>query len=173
MPALRATRQHGPWSSSRGRWTKGLVPNAITYSALIGACAEGDKAARALEPFQEIVDRGLVPRVITYSALSVPSQGATRQHGPWSSSRRCGPRLGAQRHHIQRLDLGRAEGDKAARALALLQDMRDLGPCAQRHHLQRLDLCLRRGRQGSTGPGARPVDAGPRAWCPTPSLAAP
>ena len=108
------------------------MPNAITYSALIGACAEGDKAARALEPFQEIVDRGLVPRVITYSALSVPSQGATRQHGPWSSSRLCGPRPGAQRHHIQRLDLGRAEGDKAARALALLQDMRDLGPCAQR-----------------------------------------
>ena len=30
----------------------GLVPNVITYSALISACAEGDRVARALELVQ-------------------------------------------------------------------------------------------------------------------------
>ena len=36
-----------------------------------------------------------------------------------------------------------AEGDKAARALELVQLMRAYGPGAQRHHLQHLDQCLR------------------------------
>ena len=47
----------------------GLVPNVITYSALISACETGQKAVRALELFHVMRGQGLVLNVITYTAL--------------------------------------------------------------------------------------------------------
>ena len=48
---------------------QGLVPDVITYSALISACAKGPTAERASELFQETRYQGRGPDVITYSAL--------------------------------------------------------------------------------------------------------
>ena len=55
-----------------------------------------------------------------------------------------------------------AKDDKAARALELVQATLDQGLAPERYPLQRLDQCLCEGSKGSTGPGARPGDAGPR-----------
>ena len=46
-----------------------MVPEVITYSAVISACEKGKQPERALEVFQTMLWYGLVPNVITYSAL--------------------------------------------------------------------------------------------------------
>ena len=66
-----------------------------------------------------------------------------------------------------------AGGDTRVKTLELFQESLDQSLVAKRHHLQRLDQCLCEGRQGSRGPGARPGDAGPRAWRPSSSPTAP
>ena len=48
---------------------QGLLPNVITYNALISACEKGKQPERALELFEAMQQRGVVPNVITYSAL--------------------------------------------------------------------------------------------------------
>ena len=50
------------------KW-QGVVPNVITYSALISACEKGKQPERALELFEAMKRQGVVPDVITYSAL--------------------------------------------------------------------------------------------------------
>ena len=48
---------------------QGMVPNVITYSALISACEKGKQPERALELFEAMKRQGVVPNVITYNAL--------------------------------------------------------------------------------------------------------
>ena len=48
---------------------QGVVPNVITYSALIIACARDKRADHALELFEEMQWHGLVPDVVIYNAL--------------------------------------------------------------------------------------------------------
>ncbi len=48
---------------------QGLVPDVITYNALISACEKGKQPERALELFEATQRQGLVPNVITYNAL--------------------------------------------------------------------------------------------------------
>ena len=48
---------------------QGLLPNVITYSALVSACEKGKLPQRALELLETLLHQGLLPEVITYSAL--------------------------------------------------------------------------------------------------------
>ena len=48
---------------------QGVVPNVITYNALISACEKGKQPRRTIEILQAMQGQGLVPNVITYSAL--------------------------------------------------------------------------------------------------------
>jgi pentatricopeptide repeat domain-containing protein 1 len=48
---------------------QGVMPNVITYNALISACEKGKQPERALEVFEAMQRQGVVPGVITYSAL--------------------------------------------------------------------------------------------------------
>ena len=53
-----------------------LVPNLITYNALISACVKGRQAKEALDVFQAMQWQGVMPDVITYNALiSACAQG--------------------------------------------------------------------------------------------------
>ena len=49
--------------------SRGLVPNEITYSSVINACAKGDQWQRALDLLEEMRSRGLVPDEITYNSV--------------------------------------------------------------------------------------------------------
>ena len=40
---------------------QGVVPEVITYSAMISACEKGKQAERALEVFQAMQRQGVVP----------------------------------------------------------------------------------------------------------------
>ena len=46
-----------------------MVPNVITYSALISSIEKGKRPQQALELFEAMQQQGLEPNVITYSAL--------------------------------------------------------------------------------------------------------
>ena len=46
-----------------------MVPDVITYTAVISGYEKGKQAEQALEVFQEMQRQGVVPDVITYSAL--------------------------------------------------------------------------------------------------------
>ena len=56
MPAQRVERE-------------GVVPNVITYCALISVCEKSAEAERALQVFDGMQREGVVPNVITDSAL--------------------------------------------------------------------------------------------------------
>ena len=47
---------------------QGVVPDVITYNALISACEKGKQPERALQLF-EAMKQGLVPKVITNNTL--------------------------------------------------------------------------------------------------------
>ena len=55
---------------------QGLVPDVITYNALISACEKGKQPERALELFEAMQRQGLVPNVITYNALISACEGS-------------------------------------------------------------------------------------------------
>ena len=46
-----------------------MVPNVITYSAMISACEKGHQLEPAMEIFAAMQQQGVVPNVVTYSAL--------------------------------------------------------------------------------------------------------
>ena len=46
-----------------------MVPDIITYSALISACEKGKQPERALQLFEAMKQQGMVPNVITYNTL--------------------------------------------------------------------------------------------------------
>ena len=48
--------------------SRDVVPNEITYSSVIHACAKGDEWQRALELFDEMQPRNLTPNSIAYAA---------------------------------------------------------------------------------------------------------
>ena len=45
------------------------MPDEITYSSVINACAKGDESQRALNLLDEMRSRGLVPDEITYNSV--------------------------------------------------------------------------------------------------------
>ena len=49
---------------------QGLVPNEITYNALISACEKGKQPEQALKVFEALMQQGVVPNEITYNALA-------------------------------------------------------------------------------------------------------
>jgi len=56
---------------------EGIVPDVVTYSALISACGKGRQSKRALELLEVMRQQGVVPKVITCNALiSACEQGA-------------------------------------------------------------------------------------------------
>ena len=48
---------------------QGVVPDVITYNAVISACEKGKQAERALEVFKAMQWQCVVPNVITYNAV--------------------------------------------------------------------------------------------------------
>ena len=48
---------------------QGVVPEVITYNALISACEKGTQPERALKLLDTMKQEGVVPGVITYNAL--------------------------------------------------------------------------------------------------------
>ena len=48
---------------------QGVIPDAITYSALISACEKGKQPEQALLVFASMEQQGVVPDEITYGAL--------------------------------------------------------------------------------------------------------
>merc|ERR1712224_1118631 len=48
---------------------QGVVPNVITYNALLGLARKGIQLEQALEHVAAMKQQGLVPNVINYSAL--------------------------------------------------------------------------------------------------------
>ena len=46
-----------------------MVPNIITFGALISACEKGKQPEQALEISAEMKEQGVLPDVITYNAL--------------------------------------------------------------------------------------------------------
>ena len=59
---------------------RGLLPNVITYSAAISACAKGLQPDHALRLLQDMQHQGLMPDVITYNAaISACEKGRTPQ----------------------------------------------------------------------------------------------
>ena len=48
---------------------QGIVPNIITYNAVISACEKGKQPERALEILDKMQQQRIVPNIITYSAL--------------------------------------------------------------------------------------------------------
>ena len=48
---------------------QGVLPNVITYNALISAGEKGQQPGRALKIFEAMVQQGVVPDAITYNAL--------------------------------------------------------------------------------------------------------
>ena len=79
--AKRAMQQHG------------VVPVAITYSALISACEKDKQPELALQVFEAMQQQGVVPDVFTCNVLiSACEKGNVAA------------RSGASCHHLQRLD---------------------------------------------------------------------
>ncbi len=48
---------------------QGVVPNAITYNALLSAYEKGNEPKRALDVCAVMNQQGIVPTTITYSTL--------------------------------------------------------------------------------------------------------
>ena len=73
----------------------GLVPKRHHFSALLSACAEGDKAAMALAPFQGMRDQGRVPKRPAHSAAKVgpqriPAPQLSGEHWPATALQKLG-----------------------------------------------------------------------------------
>lgn len=48
---------------------KGIVPDVVTYNALIDGCCKTYRVGRALELFEDMKKRGIVPNRVTYDSL--------------------------------------------------------------------------------------------------------
>jgi len=48
---------------------RGLLPDVVTYSAVVNACEKGHQPGRALEVFQAMQRQSVVMDVITYTVL--------------------------------------------------------------------------------------------------------
>ena len=84
------------------------MPNEITYSIVINACAKGGESQRALNLLDEMRSRGLVPDIISYNSDHV-------RHGRQVAMR--------ARSVINAC----AKGGESQRALNLLDEMRSRG----------------------------------------------
>ncbi len=58
-----------------------MVPNIVTYSALISACGHGKQPERALEVFQAMQRQGMVPDIITDSAVIIACEKGKQLEG--------------------------------------------------------------------------------------------
>ena len=48
---------------------QGVIPNVVTYSALISACEKGSQLGQALEVFEAMQQQPVGPKILTYNAL--------------------------------------------------------------------------------------------------------
>ena len=48
---------------------QGVVPDVISYNAVISACEKGKQPERAMRIFEATQQQGVVPNIVTYSAL--------------------------------------------------------------------------------------------------------
>ena len=48
---------------------QGVVPNIITYNALISACEKGKKFGRAFNVCEAMLRQGIMPDIVGYTAL--------------------------------------------------------------------------------------------------------
>ena len=109
-----------------------MVPNVITYSALISACEKGKQPERALEVSQAMQWQGVVPNIITYITLINACEKGKQPEQALSCEKDKQPE-----HALARRG-------------------------ARRNHLQRHDQCLRKGQAGRAGPGGVPGNAAVR-----------
>ena len=76
------------------------MPDEITYSSVINACAKGGEWQRALGLLDEMRSRGLVPDEITYnSVINACAKGGESQRALNLLDEM---RRGARRDHVQR-----------------------------------------------------------------------
>ena len=68
---------------------QGLMPDGITYDALVSACETGVLQQRALELLEVMLHQGLLPDGIIYNALSVPARRVRCSREPLNSWRQC------------------------------------------------------------------------------------
>lgn len=66
--------------------SKGVVPNAMTYTALITGCAVCQKADRARDLLSEMIANGVSPNIYTYTALIT----AYTKSGQWQAALQVG-----------------------------------------------------------------------------------
>ena len=90
MPLKRASSLGRHWRLETPH--HGIVPNIITYSALISALEKGKQSEQALEIFKEMQHHGIVPNITIDNASG------------------SGDFQGAQCYHLQRLDQCLGEG---------------------------------------------------------------
>jgi len=61
---------------------QGVVPNVVTYSALVSACEKGERLGQALKMFVAMQRQGVAPDVVTYCALISACEKST--HLDWA-----------------------------------------------------------------------------------------
>ena len=66
---------------------QGVVPNAITYSALISACENGKLPEQAVKAFEAMEQQGVMPNAITYNAFTSACEQVTQLEQAVKSSR--------------------------------------------------------------------------------------
>ena len=87
-----------------------MVPNAITYSALISVCEKGQQPEQALDVFVAMHQQGVVPDAITYSTLAELGVKRSGWHALTPVTHHVGPQAGAARVGARRLVGVPAEG---------------------------------------------------------------
>ena len=95
---------------------QGLLPDGITYDALVSTCEKGVLQQRALELLKVMLHQGLLPNVIPYSDLisACNQQRYTAAESLAARGGNAAPRPPARRDHLQRLGQCLREGCAAA-----------------------------------------------------------
>ena len=69
---------------------QGVVPDAITYVALISTRDKGQQTEQALDLCRAVQRQGVAPDAITYDAMiSFCNTRAVCQSAPWTSTEQC------------------------------------------------------------------------------------
>ena len=94
-----------------GMMRQGLLPDGITYTALISAGGKGTPPQRALQRVEAMFHQGLLPDGITYSALVGACGKGTQPQRVLNSLRQCGTKASRQTGSFHRLGQCFAKGE--------------------------------------------------------------
>ena len=94
-----------------GMMRQGLLPDGITYTALISAGGKGTPPQRALQRVEAMLHHGLLPDGITYSALVGACGKGTQPQRVLNSLRPCGTKASRQTGSFRRLGQCFAKGE--------------------------------------------------------------